>query len=272
MGTVSDNRCCELRHACCTCEGGEYCATQVGRQGTYSTTTIPPYLCLRLSSAQSGLSNDMKPKRSKILAEAASLLWLVLLVAGVTAVMRYENKEGVAAVPPGDWPVASRIQRSPDRATLILFVHPHCPCSRATVNELARLMAETDGRLMAHVIFIKPDGVGPDWVKTDTLNRATEIPGVTVTRDDQGLETQLFGAQTSGQSMLYDKDGKLLFKGGITIGRGQEGDSAGAAAIAALLNEEPAPLTETNVFGCPLFAHDPYCRGKKELSDAKPKR
>jgi hypothetical protein len=214
----------------------------------------------------------MKLNRTKILAEAASLLWLVLLVAGVTAVMRYENKEGVAAVPPGDWPVASRIQRSTDRATLIIFAHPRCPCSRATINELARLMARTEGRLMANVIFIKPDGVDPDWEKTDTWNSAAEIPGVTVTRDDQGVESQLFGAQTSGQSMLYGKDGKLLFKGGITVGRGQEGDSAGASAIAALVNEEPAPLTETNVFGCPLFAHDPYCRGKKESSDAKPKR
>jgi hypothetical protein len=133
-------------------------------------------------------------------------------------------------------------------------------------------MAQTDGRLMAHVIFIKPEGVDSDWEKTDTWNSAAEIPGVTVTRDDQGVESQLFGAQTSGQAMLYGNDGKLLFKGGITVGRGQEGDSAGAAAIAALVNEEPATLTETNVFGCPLFAHDPYCRGKKELSDAKPKR
>ncbi|HKX83686.1 MAG TPA: hypothetical protein VJL58_05680 [Pyrinomonadaceae bacterium] len=212
----------------------------------------------------------MKSKRSKILAEAINLFWIALFIAGITVLMRYENGAGVPAIAPVDWPVASRIPRPADRATLIVFVHPHCPCSRATINELARLMASTEDRLATHVIFIKPEGVSSNWEKTDTWTNAAAIPGVTVIRDDQGLESELFGAQTSGQSMLFSKEGKLLFKGGITIARGQEGYSAGATAIAALVNNEPAPLAETNVFGCPLFAYDPYCRGKKESPHAGP--
>src|SRR5690349_19429168 len=37
------------------------------------------------------------------------------------------------------WPEASSIVRHAQRPTLLLFLHPHCACSRATVEELERL-------------------------------------------------------------------------------------------------------------------------------------
>ena len=214
----------------------------------------------------------MKSKRTKIAVYAAIFLWLVVLVAGTTVFWRYENKSGVAAAAPIEWPADSRIQRATDRSTLVMLVHPHCPCSRASMIEIARLMARVEGRVTAYVIFIKPDGVDADWEKTDTWASAAKIPGVSVIRDEQGLEARRFDAHTSGQTMLYDKNGKLLFSGGITLGRGQEGDSAGGAAIASLVEGETSPLAETNVFGCPLFANDSECRANKETSNAKPKR
>jgi hypothetical protein len=50
-----------------------------------------------------------------------------------------------------------------------------------------------------------------------------------------GHEACLFGAATWGQTMVYGRDGRLLFSGGITAARGHYGDNAGTQAIAALL-------------------------------------
>ena len=55
-------------------------------------------------------------------------------------------------------------------------------------------------------------------------------------RDDDGAEARRFGAETSGQTLLYDEHGALLFSGGITGARGHAGDNAGRASLVALLN------------------------------------
>jgi hypothetical protein len=39
--------------------------------------------------------------------------------------------------------------------------------------------------------------------------------------DAEGVEMHRFGALTSGQTLVYDAAGRLLFSGGITASRGQ---------------------------------------------------
>ena len=68
-----------------------------------------------------------------------------------------------------------------------------------------------------------------------------------------------FGAHVSGQVMVYDKEGKLVFQGGITESRGQMGDNAGRSAIEAQVNRGSSDRDRTLVFGCPLFDAD-ECR------------
>jgi len=212
------------------------------------------------------------PTKAKSLLVITGLFWLVIIVGGMALFMRYENRAGFAAEAPDGWPLASRIQKSTDRSTLVVLAHPHCPCTRATINELARLMARVGDRLAVYVIFIKPAGVEQGWEQSDIWTSAAKIPGVKVVTDDQGRESQLFGGRTSGQSVLYDKSGKLLFSGGITIGRGAEGDSTGAAAIVSLVMGESEAVQATSVFGCPLSSDESYCDLKKELLDGNPTR
>jgi hypothetical protein len=76
---------------------------------------------------------------------------------------------------------------------------------------------------------------------------------VTVVRDDDGRHAKQFGAATSGQTLLYDQDGALVFSGGITGARAHAGDNLGRQSLVALLNRQPAARTGTSVFGCPLF-------------------
>ena len=119
-------------------------------------------------------------------------------------------------------------------------------------------MAQAEGRVNAYVLFLKPTGSSTDWEKTDLWQSAARIPGVNVVADDNGIEARRFHAATSGQTALYDIDGRLLFSGGITSARAHEGDNAGRSAIVSLLKNQDSVPTETAVFGCPLYSDE--CR------------
>jgi len=72
-------------------------------------------------------------------------------------------------------------------------------------------------------------------------------------RDDDGVEAARFGAATSGQVILYDRDGRLLFSGGITASRGHAGDNDGRDAIVSLLGGGRGTRHSSPVFGCSLL-------------------
>jgi hypothetical protein len=164
----------------------------------------------------------------------------------------YEYSPGDPATAPDRWPAASQLERSPDRATLVMMARPHCPCTRASVHELARLMARVQGRLTAHVLLVRPADEPDGEERSDLWRAAAGIPGVDVVRDDDGAETGRFGALTSGQVVLYDASGRLLFAGGITPARGHEGDNAGRDAVVALVTGADDAPRATPVYGCAL--------------------
>jgi len=208
-------------------------------------------------------------KKAKMMLIAAAVLWVFAVSAGLWIMWGYENSPGTAATPPARWPTESRIPRVSDGATLIMMAHPHCPCTRASVGELALLMAHTQGRVTAYVLLLKPQGVPENWEKTDLWNSAASIPGVHVLADEDGIEAERFHAATSGQTLLYDKNGRLLFSGGITAARGHSGDNTGRSAIVSLLMQGEAERTETFVFGCPLFDPSSECStGKGDANHA----
>jgi hypothetical protein len=191
------------------------------------------------------------------------MVWLILVVAGLSSLWSYETKPGFSASAPQVWPKESLIQPDPDQATLVMLAHPNCPCTRATIGELAAVMAHSQGRLKAFVLFLQPEGYTDDWAKTDVWQSAAGIPGVVVMQDLNGEEAERFHASTSGQTLLYDLKGQLIFSGGITAGRGHSGDNAGRSAIVSLVNKEVPDQTITSVFGCPLFDSNHECRTAK---------
>ncbi len=192
-------------------------------------------------------------RKSKALLLVSLAFWLLAVGSGGRLILSYENAAGASARPPQQWPSDSRVRRDPKMPTLLMMVHPHCPCSRASIGELALLMANVQGRVNAQVVFVRPNGFADDWAKTDVWDSAAIIPGVSVSVDDEGIEASRFRSQTSGQVMLYGADGRLLFDGGITVARGHSGDNAGRHAIVALLSGDDSTIKQTPVFGCPLF-------------------
>ena len=183
---------------------------------------------------------------------AASLAWVIALAAGFGLLWKYKMEPGDAQGAPATWPETSGISASRDHPTLVLFAHPQCPCTRASIAELARLMSRFRGQLSAEVVFLHPAGVGGDWESTDLWERASAIPGVRTVRDDEGLEAARFRATTSGATVMYDAQGRLLFSGGITSSRGHEGDSFGIRRISSLLLTGTADRPDAPVYGCSL--------------------
>lgn len=205
----------------------------------------------------------MNFKTNRLILISACALWLLIIGTGIKIIWGYESTPGVAAAAPDRWPADSRIKPATDRPTLVMLAHPHCPCTRASIGELARLMTQAQGRVTAYVLFVKPPDFSDGWEQTDLWASAAAIPGVTVMRDDEGFEAGRFGAATSGQTVLYDAAGKLIFSGGITGARGHAGDNAGRTAVVSLLTADESEQKETPVYGCPLFARTECPMGKE---------
>jgi len=192
-------------------------------------------------------------KYSKSILAVWGSLWLCAVGTGLFIMLKYENTPGLTGAPPPRWPVTSQIHRMPGHTTLVMLAHPHCPCTRASIGELAVLMAHAPEPLDAYVLFLTPPGITDSWEKTDLWYSAAAIPGVHVLPDKEGVETRRFQATTSGQTVLYDAEGRLVFNGGITGSRGHFGDNAGRSAILSFLHQRAAARTQTFVFGCSLF-------------------
>ena len=74
---------------------------------------------------------------------AAVAVWLGAVGFGMTVLWRYSATPGDAATPPVNWPRSLPVQPQKGRAMLVMFAHPQCPCSKASVEELAIIMART---------------------------------------------------------------------------------------------------------------------------------
>ncbi|BDI29078.1 hypothetical protein CCAX7_11290 [Capsulimonas corticalis] len=164
---------------------------------------------------------------------------------GFAALWSYDARPAHAQTPPARAPQAAT-------ATLLVFAHPKCPCTRATMTELAKLMARCGERLRATVVFVSPAGATTDWVEGDLWRDAAAIPGVAVRRDRGGAWARRLHAKVSGEAILYGADGRLLFTGGLTGSRGHEGDNDGEDAVAALVLTGTSPRSGSPVFGCAL--------------------
>jgi hypothetical protein len=177
---------------------------------------------------------------------------------GMRAMLNYENGPAEPGQSPTQWPKGSRVSRAPGMPMVLVFAHPKCPCTDATIGELSILMTRLQGKARAAVIFVRPSSFPLGWEKTELWRSAEEIPGVTVFSDPGGVEAMRFGALASGQTILYDAEGRMRFSGGITTSRGHSGDNAGRSAIVSLVTMGTAYTARTSVFGCSL--NDPPTR------------
>lgn len=183
-------------------------------------------------------------------------IWLALSIFGLIILVGYQSGAGAQGVAPLNWPAKSSVSREIGQKkdnTLLVFLHPQCPCSKATVHQLDLLLTKQSKKnTSAYAVFVLPKGVGSDFAQGDLYKQCQQIDGLTIVEDRDAVEADLFAARTSGQLYIYDKDGQLSFSGGITAGRGHEGDSLGLDRAREILSMKTGEKTVCPTFGCPL--------------------
>lgn len=185
----------------------------------------------------------------------AIALWLGAIIAGFAAWESYDAT-------PGEATAAARAEPGTDvtgRWVLVMFVHPRCDCTRASLAQFREVLARGSSELDTSVLFVRPAGAPEGWEQGELWDEACSLPGVRVTCDAGGVEARRAGATVSGYVVLRAPDGRFVFQGGITKARGRVGDNVGRRAVLALLRGEQADAT-TPTFGCPLFGRRDCCQ------------
>jgi hypothetical protein len=172
--------------------------------------------------------------------------------------MRYDFEPGRLGPRRTRWPADTTLAPSAGKVTVLAFLHPRCVCTAATVKQLIRTMRANPGAELTAVVFVPPEPEpAKDWQDGEYVRTIrADVPGARIAPDRGGLEAQRFGASTSGTILVYDRQGKEVFRGGITDRRGGERDNPGLRQLARALsgaerNEFDIPPP---VFGCPLNA------------------
>lgn len=205
-------------------------------------------------------SSPLEPTRRPVnhtskrrLLAGAIVAWGGIILAGVLLMADRDTRPAESSGVLRSWPSDTNLARSPDKSNVVLFAHPQCPCTRATLRELERVVARCGELASVQVLLCLPDGAPSDFDQSELRQQAEAIPGVRVSSDAASAEARHFGAQTSGEVLAFGPDGRLRFQGGITGARGHEGDNAGRDALIAALREDSAALRTSPVFGCSLF-------------------
>lgn len=175
--------------------------------------------------------------------------WLLITAYFSYQMLIFDTTPGPRAAAPGSWPARSSIHRAPGRKQLLMFVHPECSCTVASLDQLRFLEKRLGNRIEAHVV------IWHSHLSARKHNWPEEGGGAEVVDDRLGQEAVLFGAKTSGQTMIYDEAGQLLFSGGLTALRA---DFSGAQVLRKIVErveaKNQAGALEKPVFGCPITA------------------
>lgn len=180
------------------------------------------------------------------------MFWGLGIAIGTRSALQFEKTPGDVGAARYRWPAGSQCSLSSKHPTLVMFVHPRCGCSQASLSELSRLMNHCQGLVEAQVVFLQPRSSDPDWSQSKLWDYAHEIPGVTVRQDIDGVEHRRFNARISGELFVYQPSGELSFHGGITGGRGHTGDNPGRSTIESLLLNRASCCATAPVYGCEL--------------------
>lgn len=179
-------------------------------------------------------------------------LWLIGIVIGLRSITAYHARPGrsepltAVTLPAERWPADTQ-------RLVTMFVHPRCPCTRASLAEFAKIAAGAPRQTRFEIMLVRPAGAAADWEQSDLVQTAAAIPDVAVHIDEEGRVAKQFGAATSGHVVVGDAGGKILFSGGITRSRGHEGESTGSRKLMAALHEKGTAIASNAVFGCPLL-------------------
>jgi hypothetical protein len=203
-------------------------------------------------------------------------LWLLLIICGIWVSMEYEKTparianaaaqaKAIPTMPAGSSRSVTANSATPNsfcpnytpvltgskQYELVMFAHPQCPCTKATLSELDRFLGRNNN-VSTRVYFIVPNGF-ESWKNSENFKAAARIPGVEVRIDENGVLAEKFKACASGECFLFDRKATLLFHGGITVARGHEGDNLGLEQLSSIVEGRSLTAISNVVYGCTLF-------------------
>lgn len=210
-------------------------------------------------STPGSLSTDKKKSTIRqtafvFLFAAAYLIWISLLFVGHLVLYEYELTPSPLANSKRVFPQSSDVQLAHGRQNIVMFLHPSCPCSEASVDEFHELMRAGEKDSVGTVVFYMPPEKEPEWSLAPIVQRVKRIRNVTIEYDTDGSRAETFGVTTSGHVLIYDGRGILQFTGGITGSRGHTGDNHYFDLAKQCILARRAKYTTTPVFGCALRA------------------
>jgi hypothetical protein len=185
-------------------------------------------------------------------------LWLGAAAWGTKQLNEYSFGPGERGESPVTWPADARFSPADGVLTLVVALHPECPCSRATLSEIDAILAQTTPSLRVFAVFLDADPTKPAG-DSALFKTAHKLPGVSVIRDRDGANMKAFNFLTSGETRLYLPDGSLVFRGGVTASRGHAGENPGRTAVIdavrASANRTSSHIATVTMpaFGCALF-------------------
>ncbi|QYK47960.1 MAG: hypothetical protein KF838_14360 [Phycisphaeraceae bacterium] len=193
-------------------------------------------------------------------------LWLGTLGIGIGFIEHYANRPGPIGPEPAGHESAAREQAP--RPLARMYVHPRCPCSRASLLELAALMSSPGVEADVEIHVYRPADAPDDWAKGRAWRIAEQIPRARVLIDPEAARAHADGALTSGHLVVRTAAGSVAFSGGITRSRGQQGHSPAHERVLPLLraqrdSDDTLTLARVTpeaspVFGCQI-THERDC-------------
>ncbi|MES1147283.1 MAG: hypothetical protein ABUL49_00870 [bacterium] len=174
--------------------------------------------------------------------------WIMAVGAGLWTFYSYANTPGKPAQAATTAATAEQV-----RPHAVMYIHPKCPCTTASLESYHLLVDKLYKTCDFSIVCVVPPGAEKGFADSSNWSTAKAMPHVTATLDQNGALAKAAGAKTSGQVFLFGANGKLAFEGGVTPGRGMEGDSDGATKFSAALTKPVLAAAHAKVFGCPLF-------------------
>ena len=153
--------------------------------------------------------------------------------------MQWDFKAGKPALTP-------KIESKGQKPWLIVALHSQCPCSIATIENLIALPPEERRSIRMTLLF-----TGPDPHHSQLTAKAEALPEAEKQFITEEEIVARYGARTSGQALIYNAEGALVFSGGLTDSRGSAGDSTGMQALADVISGRPC-IPNLPVYGCAL--------------------
>ena len=209
--------------------------------------------------------DELHPPREdrRWLSAAAVGIWSLLALASWYSLsasgFKTDGVQNSAAESPR-WPEGVELAHDGGRMQLVVFLHPKCPCSFATLTELHRVLVsaerERSSLPQVHVVACVPDSEPErtEWQKTRLIQQAKRLPQAELHIDFGGLVAARFGAEASGEVALFDEQGRRVYAGGVTAARGHEGPNVGADSLARLIVGRAGAVAELPALGCRLVS------------------